>query len=290
MTGTLAGTLAATLAVTLAALLAAAAVLVSGSPRGVDRLRSVRLEPGGASSRGSGRRRAWAKPAGWALALPPVAGVVVLVLGRNPILSLACALGGAAAIRARRRAVQAARAGAVRGLVLEACRATAAELRAGRLPEAALIAAIELLSPPTDVDLRSVRCAAATGGDVAAELRLAARVPGAAGLGRLAVCWHVAATTGAGLAEAVDRVADGLAADEAIRREVAAALAGPRASARLLLILPLLGVLLGTALGADPAGWLLHTGTGQIALGAAAALAGLGIQWTDRMVRGAEVS
>jgi tight adherence protein B len=275
---------------TLAALLAGTAVLVSGPPRGVDRLRRIRLDAGGTTLRDFGRRAARGKPSGSVLALPAVAGVVALALGRNPIMGLACAAGVAAGIRARRRAVQAARAGAVRAFVLETCRATAAELRTGRLPDAALVTAIELADPPPDLDLRSVRCAAATGGDVAAELRLAARARGAAGLARLAVCWHVAATTGAGLAEAVDRVADGLSADEAIRREVAAALAGPRASARLLLVLPLLGVLLGTALGTDPAGWLLHTGAGQLALGAAAALTGLGIQWTDRMVRSAEAS
>ena len=76
-------------------------------------------------------------------------------------------------------------------------------------------------------------------------------------LADLAAAWRVVELTGARLAGPAARLAEAARADEAVRREVAAQLAGPRATALLLALLPCAGVLLGTALGADPAGFLL---------------------------------
>ena len=69
------------------------------------------------------------------------------------------------------------------------------------------------------------------------------------------------------------------------RRAVEAELAGPRATAGLLAVLPLGGLLLAAGLGADPVHQLLHT-----PLGAACAVLGvgldlLGLAWTARLVR-----
>ena len=77
---------------------------------------------------------------------------------------------------------------------------------------------------------------------------------------------------------------DGGRARETQRRQVAAALAGPRASAALLALLPLAGVALAAGLGARPLHVLLHTplGVGCLLLGAALDL--LGLWWTTRIV------
>ena len=93
---------------------------------------------------------------------------------------------------------------------------------------------------------------------------------------------------GAGLAAACDRLAESLAADEALRREVAAALAAPRATARLLAGLPLVGLALGAGLGAHPLRFLLGSGLGRACLLAAAVLDVAGLAWTRRLAAGAQ--
>jgi tight adherence protein B len=182
-------------------------------------------------------------------------------------------------------------AAARRGVLVEICRAVAAELRAGRAPDTALVVAVEpLLAPgavpgPLRAELRPLLMAARTGAPVAPVLRALAPAPGAEAARSLALCWQVAGQSGSGLAAAVERVADGAAADAALRRQLAAELAAPRATARLLAVLPLLGVLLGTALGARPIAVLLTTplGLGCLALGGA--LTALGAWWAGRIVR-----
>ncbi|MBU4215329.1 MAG: type II secretion protein F [Actinobacteria bacterium] len=99
----------------------------------------------------------------------------------------------------------------------------------------------------------------------------------------LAAC-RVADELGAPLAPALDLVAGALAADAEAEAEVSAALAGPRASARVVGWLPVLGLLLGLALGADPIGVLTSGGAGT-ASGAGGLLAlGCGRWWTARLV------
>ena len=73
-------------------------------------------------------------------------------------------------------------------------------------------------------------------------------------LADLAAAWRLVEVTGARLAARPARLAEAARTDEAVRREVAAQLAGPRATALLLALLPAAGVLLGTGLGADPVG------------------------------------
>ncbi|HEX6887131.1 MAG TPA: type II secretion system F family protein, partial [Candidatus Nanopelagicales bacterium] len=125
----------------------------------------------------------------------------------------------------------------------------AAELAAGQPPGAALEAAARACR--TDPCPRA-RAAARTGGDVAAALRQDAHAPGAEGLAALAACWEVAAHSGAGLEQAVRRLADGMRATREARAQLDAEVAAARASAKLLAALPLFGVALGQWLGADP--------------------------------------
>ena len=90
-------------------------------------------------------------------------------------------------------------------------------------------------------------------------------------------------SSGAGLAAALERVVAGARADEEVRREVEAALAAPRATAKVLAVLPLFGIALGTALGADPVGWLLGSPVGWAVLTAGLGLAVGGVGWTRRI-------
>ncbi|QHT58365.1 type II secretion protein F [Cellulomonas sp. H30R-01] len=95
---------------------------------------------------------------------------------------------------------------------------------------------------------------------------------------------RLAADLGAPLADVLEGVAGAVAADEEHDADVAAALAGPRATARVLLLLPVAGVLLGTLLGADPVGVMTSggVGTGCALLGATLLL--VGRWWTGRLV------
>lgn len=97
----------------------------------------------------------------------------------------------------------------------------------------------------------------------------------------------LARVLGAPLAQVLTRVAEGLAAAEEADGERRAALAGPRATARVLTGLPVLGVGLGLTVGADPLGVLLGGGIGTLALVAGVGLLGLGRWWIARLVRAA---
>lgn len=175
--------------------------------------------------------------------------------------------------------------------VTELCTEIAAELRAGRPANAALVEAVADCdwppAPGAPRGLADVLAAARFGGDVPEALRRAAWAPGAEGLAGVAACWQVGIDSGAGLAEGLDRVASALRAREQHQEELRAQLAGPRTTAVLLAVLPLFGVLLGTAMGAQPLHVLLHTPVGLACLGFGVALECVGLAWTARIVRGA---
>ena len=96
---------------------------------------------------------------------------------------------------------------------------------------------------------------------------------------------RLAARLGTPLAPVLDRVADTLAVDAELEAERQAALAGPRATARLLGWLPALGLLLGMVLGADPWGVIVGGGlAGASAIGGVVFLAA-GHCWTRRLLR-----
>lgn len=231
-----------------------------------------------------------------------VAGVGgAVVLGSALVLALGVLLGWAydRSRAAGRRARQAA---LTRAACQELCLAVAGELRAGRAPREALRWAASEAVPLSDSGpghrpvgtagdwpFAGVACALDGTNTVAALRHLATR-PGATSLRRLAACWQVAEESGAGLAQAVERIAATLQAEEALRREVRAQLAGPRATARMLAGLPALGLLLGAALGARPLEVLLHTVYGVGCLMVGILLAAAGVVWTDRLARAVELA
>ncbi|WP_438490507.1 type II secretion system F family protein [Streptomyces sp. S186] len=213
----------------------------------------------------------WCLPAGIALGLlgrsvlPVPASVVALVVVRRWLA------GQARRRAAERRSVE----------VIRFCRAVAAELRAGRQPDRALVAAG---APGLGEAGPAVLAAARYGGDVPGALRAAARQPGAEGLTGAAACWQAAVEGGAGLARGLERIAAGLAAQRDQREELRAQLAGPRATALMLALLPVGGLLMGGALGADPLGVLLHTPAGWGCLAVGGLLEWGGVAWTARIV------
>lgn len=99
---------------------------------------------------------------------------------------------------------------------------------------------------------------------------------------------RLSARTGAPLAEVVDVVVAGIAETVEAENLRRAALAGPRATARLLAWLPLAGVGLGAVLGADPVAVLLGGGPGGLCLVGGLALFLLGRRWVRLLLRDAE--
>ena len=104
----------------------------------------------------------------------------------------------------------------------------------------------------------------------------------------LAAAWRVGAERGGTLATVLDGLAAALRDEETQRQEITTQLAGPRATARLLAALPLLGSVMAAALGSDPAAFLLGTPAGLGCLAAGLTLNLVGFWWTHRLASAAE--
>lgn len=103
----------------------------------------------------------------------------------------------------------------------------------------------------------------------------------------LAVAWAVAADSGAPLGGSLRAFAELLGGFADAARQARVALAGPRATARLVLVMPLVGLAFGAALGQDSIGVLLGTpiGWGCLLLGGGLLLAAFA--WNRRLLRAA---
>lgn len=208
---------------------------------------------------------------------------VALVLG-----PAAAVLAGGAVVLTDRvlRARSARRAAATeQARAMEACGVLASELRAGRDPAEALAAAAAAAAGPSAAALAAAAAAGRLGGDVPAALVSSTGSAVAPELRALAACWTVCASSGSGLASSVARLEEGLRAERARRRAVDAELAGPRATAGLLAVLPAVGLLMAAGLGADPLHVLLGTPLGLVCLVLGLGLDALGVLWTGRLVR-----
>jgi tight adherence protein B len=149
-----------------------------------------------------------------------------------------------------------------------------------------------LLNPESLTILGAARAAAVRGTSVAETIRRAASGTRLAGRdarvwGELAACFDTSEASGCPLADVLARFAKHLEAEadaEAARRT---ALAGPRATVRLLTWLPVSGLGLGLLLGVDPMATILGSPWGFMALAAGAALTAAGRLWSARLVRAA---
>lgn len=255
---------------------ASAAVLVAG--------------PRAGSARLAGLSAAATSPTGRPLPvgeLPVVAALpVLLLLLAGPVAGV---LGAGAAVLVHRRRRERQRTAAhdrERAAALDALSLLAVELRTGRSTAEALEAAAAVAVGPTQFALAAAAASVRLGGDVAAALVSAdSAVPEA--LRGLAACWQVCSSAGSGLAAGVERLDEGLRAAEEQRRAVDAELAGPRATAGLLAVLPVAGIGLAAALGAHPLQVLLHTPVGLACLACGLLLDAAGVLWTRRLVAAA---
>jgi tight adherence protein B len=99
-------------------------------------------------------------------------------------------------------------------------------------------------------------------------------------LSDLAAACSLASATGAQLTTVLSVVGNDLEADNSLRAAVAGILAGPLSSAGLLAMLPVVGVVLGMAMGAHPQTILLHTAWGLAVLAVGIGFDLAGVAWT----------
>ena len=164
--------------------------------------------------------------------------------------------------------------------VARSCSVLAAHLRVGQLPgEALALAAVD--SPL----LRDARDAHQLGGDVARVWRQQAGRAGHAGLRDLARAWQVSVQTGAPMAGPLEQVAASLSADQSLRSVVDGELSAPRATGKVMAVLPACGIGLGYLLGGDPIHWLLGGPLGWGCLLGGIVLACLGVLWIEALAR-----
>ncbi|MFJ6987450.1 MULTISPECIES: type II secretion system F family protein [unclassified Streptomyces] len=286
-----------------AAACAGAAIWLWGGPHAAPRRAQLLLAGGGVVVERpppwwglddvSRRLRGRWRPEWWS----PVLGLALGLLGGSALPVVAGVAGVPLLSRMRRARSQRRAAERRADEVIALCAALAGEVRAGRQPGEALrlaarqsggLGAAGLGAAGLGAAQASVLAAARFGGDVPDALAAAARRPGADGLLGLAACWRVAVDQGAGLAAGLDRLEAALRAERDQRADLRAQLAGARSTAVMLAGLPVLGLLLGTALGADPLHVLLHSGVGLGCLVVGGVLEGLGMWWAARIVRGAE--
>lgn len=177
----------------------------------------------------------------------------------------------------------------LRRACVELCFGLAAELYAGRTSNESVLRAVSVLDTESRDSLRPVVVAAGVGDHLVAEaLRATGDRYEIGGLRRLAACWEVGSGAGAGFAAAIERLAHALQAEEGHRDEVGVQLAGPRATARLLAVLPALGLLMAMALGVRPLSFLTETAYGAFCLIGGIALDVFGLVWTRRIAGKAE--
>jgi tight adherence protein B len=103
----------------------------------------------------------------------------------------------------------------------------------------------------------------------------------------LAAAWFVATESGSPLAQSLRDLAASFRSLGQTQRDLAVALAGPAATARMVMALPVIGVLFGMGLGFNTLQTLFTTLPGLVCFGVGAALMVLGGHWNRRMIRAA---
>jgi tight adherence protein B len=106
----------------------------------------------------------------------------------------------------------------------------------------------------------------------------------------VAAAWFVASESGAPLASSLREMAETLRQLGQLHRDVDAALAGPRSTARFVGLMPILGLLFGALLGFDTLGVLFGTPPGICCLIIGTALSLTAARWTSRLVARARPS
>ncbi|HET6563437.1 MAG TPA: hypothetical protein VFG72_16325 [Marmoricola sp.] len=216
------------------------------------------------------------------LAAVGLGGTVAVVLaglrGVHLALALVLVAAGWALLRLLARSRAERTAAVRRRLVVDYAEALAGELRAGQ----PVLTALERASPSWP-DSAAVVAAATLDADVPAALRRLGSAPGGGALRRLAGAWELCATTGAGLAFAVEQVVETARVEQRTTSMVQGELASARATARLVATLPVVVLLAAQGMGARSWQFLTSTAVGVCCLAAGLGLALLGMWWIDRI-------
>lgn len=162
--------------------------------------------------------------------------------------------------------------------VTEAARALAGRLSVGEVPSVALSSVASELTV-----LAPVHRAQEVGADVPEALLAESAAPGQESFAGLARAWRMAEVTGAPLAGATSGVAEAMRRHTRLEATVDAELAGPRASGRLMGLLPLAGLGMAQMVGAEPASFLLSSMAGRMCVLGAAALSCAGVLWSEAL-------
>ncbi len=256
----------------LALLCAAAAVSVGPRPHAHLRFQSLFTRPGSVARRSD--RRRWVVPAG-------AAGVGAATLTGSAAVVAATVIAAAVLGWLARRSFREHERLAREEAVLRALGVVVAELSVGAPTAAACATAgAELLADdsasPVGRDLATLAAHIQLGGEVGAAPAGAAAP--------VADLWTTAGRFGLPLAELLGARRADLVARRRFATHTAAGLAGPRATARVLALLPVFGLALGQGIGADPIRVLLAPGMGSVLLVTGTALAAAGVVWSEHIV------
>ncbi len=251
-----------------------AALMVTGRAAGAARVNAVLTPP----SRAGGRPVVWPS-------LVAAAGVTAGLMLWGILPTCAAIASWACVCAVRRRAAEIRNRAANAAAVPVLCRIVAAELGAGAAPARALSAAAT--SAPKSVAAILREAAAAERLGISAAGPLGRGPSGAESLRFVSICWAVSSRTGSRLGPALERVGAALQSELDSAAAVDAELVGPRLSGRVMALLPVVGVLMGAALGTDPIGFLFGTGLGGACLVSAVALDALGLAWIARLAKAA---
>jgi tight adherence protein B len=206
-----------------------------------------------------------------------IGALLLLGLAVEPVCTIAVGLLACTAWRQRSERRRVAAQVSEAEDIAEALRIMTAELRAGAHPSAAAEAAAADVPPTTAEALRSVAASAGTG--------FGAVKGSPAAFGRLATAWALVGQHGLPMAEVLDAVRRDLDAAARFANRTRAGMAGPRASASILVLLPFVGVALGEAMGASPIRILATTSPGHVLLLAGCGLICVGMAWSARLTR-----
>lgn len=246
----------------------ACAVLMWCQPDGDRRLRNLLNER--SHHRGPGRTVL--------VAAGTVALVVAVVLVAPGLLAwiVIVAVIGSTLAWVTRQHLYSSRAARQAAQIAQACQVIAAQLRIGRTPTQALDTAAQDCNV-----LAGCVSAQQIGADVADVLLELSTRPGCAGLANLSRAWRLCERTGGPLSPTTRRVADAISAERQLQSEIAAELAVPRATGKLLAMLPVVGVAMGFMAGGDPLSFLVSTLPGRACLAGAVLFACAGLLWTE---------
>ncbi|ALG83513.1 type II secretion system F family protein [Gordonia phthalatica] len=210
------------------------------------------------------------------------AGPVAAVVTFGPAPAIAAMLVAGLVTRQRRRAERAAEADRDLRNLTAALAVMGAELSVGApVVQACRAAASELVSAdgdgPVGLELSRMAARAELGGTPGIASTTSAAVR------RFAEAWSTSLRYGLPIGDVLAALRADLVARQEFAARTRAGLAGPRATAGVLAGLPILGLLLGEAMGAGPVGVLLRTSVGGILLVIGTGLSVGGVLWSARI-------